>query len=178
MIWHLHINKSANLYTILKYLTVYSLKCLPFKIICSLLQKRSIAFISNLSQRCVPPYRVAFSVKESNILYIFISFEVQLLGVLAPPPSTHTLHLQQKVLELNLFFVSFHRIDVTEVQITITMLLLITAYGGTGLWDYKVSVFKCSEFLLSVLSRVHSSCDIWSCSVQVLSTPPSCVMLF
>lgn len=85
MIWHLHINKSANLYTILKYLTVYSLKCLPFKIICSLLQKRSIAFISNLSQRCVPPYRVAFSVKESNILYIFISFEVQLLGVLAPP---------------------------------------------------------------------------------------------
>lgn len=44
----------------------------PIKIICSLLQKRSIALILNLSRRYVPPYRVAFSAKESNILYIFV----------------------------------------------------------------------------------------------------------
>ncbi|KFU95794.1 Cholinephosphotransferase 1, partial [Chaetura pelagica] len=32
----------------------------------------------------------------------------------------------------------FGKVDVTEVQIAITMLLLISAYGGTALWDYKV----------------------------------------
>ncbi|XP_064011533.1 cholinephosphotransferase 1 isoform X2 [Pogoniulus pusillus] len=32
----------------------------------------------------------------------------------------------------------FGKIDVTEVQIAITMLLLISAYGGTAVWDYKV----------------------------------------
>ncbi|NXU64419.1 CHPT1 Cholinephosphotransferase, partial [Horornis vulcanius] len=32
----------------------------------------------------------------------------------------------------------FGKIDVTEVQITITMLLLISAYGGAAIWDYKV----------------------------------------
>ncbi|RLW00282.1 hypothetical protein DV515_00009208 [Chloebia gouldiae] len=32
----------------------------------------------------------------------------------------------------------FGKIDVTEVQITITVLLLISAYGGPAIWDYKV----------------------------------------
>ncbi|XP_048156227.1 cholinephosphotransferase 1 isoform X3 [Corvus hawaiiensis] len=32
----------------------------------------------------------------------------------------------------------FGKIDVTEVQIAITMLLLISAYGGAAIWDYKV----------------------------------------
>nr|XP_009910582.1 PREDICTED: cholinephosphotransferase 1-like [Haliaeetus albicilla] len=32
----------------------------------------------------------------------------------------------------------FGKVDVTEVQIAITMLLLISAYGGTAIWDYKV----------------------------------------
>ncbi|XP_072727785.1 cholinephosphotransferase 1 isoform X6 [Ciconia boyciana] len=32
----------------------------------------------------------------------------------------------------------FGKVDVTEVQIAITMLLLISAYGGTAVWDYKV----------------------------------------
>uniref|UniRef100_A0A8C5UIV6 Cholinephosphotransferase 1 n=1 Tax=Malurus cyaneus samueli TaxID=2593467 RepID=A0A8C5UIV6_9PASS len=32
----------------------------------------------------------------------------------------------------------FGKIDVTEVQIAITILLLVTAYGGTAIWDYKV----------------------------------------
>ncbi|NWH65878.1 CHPT1 Cholinephosphotransferase, partial [Geococcyx californianus] len=32
----------------------------------------------------------------------------------------------------------FGKIDVTEVQIAIIMLLLISAYGGTAIWDYKV----------------------------------------
>ncbi|KAM6094606.1 cholinephosphotransferase 1 isoform 2-T2 [Chlamydotis macqueenii] len=31
----------------------------------------------------------------------------------------------------------FGKVDVTEVQIAITMLLLISAYGGTAIWDYK-----------------------------------------
>ncbi|XP_009885739.1 PREDICTED: cholinephosphotransferase 1 [Charadrius vociferus] len=32
----------------------------------------------------------------------------------------------------------FGKVDVTEVQIAITMLLLISAYGGTAIWEYKV----------------------------------------
>ncbi|NXY42172.1 CEPT1 ethanolaminephosphotransferase, partial [Ceuthmochares aereus] len=32
----------------------------------------------------------------------------------------------------------FGKVDVTEVQIAITILLLISAYGGTAIWDYKV----------------------------------------
>ncbi|NWW38773.1 CHPT1 Cholinephosphotransferase, partial [Panurus biarmicus] len=32
----------------------------------------------------------------------------------------------------------FGKIDVTEVQLAITMLLLISAYGGPAIWDYKV----------------------------------------
>uniref|UniRef100_A0A803V9S2 Cholinephosphotransferase 1 n=1 Tax=Ficedula albicollis TaxID=59894 RepID=A0A803V9S2_FICAL len=32
----------------------------------------------------------------------------------------------------------FGKIDVTEVQIAITLLLLISGYGGAGVWDYKV----------------------------------------
>ncbi|NWS42892.1 CHPT1 Cholinephosphotransferase, partial [Probosciger aterrimus] len=32
----------------------------------------------------------------------------------------------------------FGKIDVTEVQIAITMLLLTSAYGGTAIWDYRV----------------------------------------
>ncbi|KFQ39099.1 Cholinephosphotransferase 1, partial [Mesitornis unicolor] len=32
----------------------------------------------------------------------------------------------------------FGKVDVTEVQIAITMLLLISACGGTAIWDYKV----------------------------------------
>ncbi|NXW55547.1 CHPT1 Cholinephosphotransferase, partial [Eurystomus gularis] len=32
----------------------------------------------------------------------------------------------------------FGKVDVTEVQIAITMLLLVSAYGGTAIWDSKV----------------------------------------
>ncbi|KAM9276612.1 cholinephosphotransferase 1 [Cariama cristata] len=32
----------------------------------------------------------------------------------------------------------FGKVDVTEAQIAITVLLLISAYGGTAIWDYKV----------------------------------------
>uniref|UniRef100_A0A8C4U3W8 Choline phosphotransferase 1 n=1 Tax=Falco tinnunculus TaxID=100819 RepID=A0A8C4U3W8_FALTI len=34
----------------------------------------------------------------------------------------------------------FGKVDVTEVQIAITMLLLISAYCGTAIWDYKIPV--------------------------------------
>ncbi|XP_021243288.1 cholinephosphotransferase 1 isoform X4 [Numida meleagris] len=32
----------------------------------------------------------------------------------------------------------FGKVDVTEVQIAITVLLLVSAFGGTAIWDYKV----------------------------------------
>uniref|UniRef100_A0A8C8EBW2 Cholinephosphotransferase 1 n=1 Tax=Otus sunia TaxID=257818 RepID=A0A8C8EBW2_9STRI len=45
----------------------------------------------------------------------------------------------------------FGKVDVTEVQIAIIMLLLISAYGGTAIWDHKVSELSIQSSFFGIL---------------------------
>lgn len=69
----------------------------------------------------------------------------------SPPPSTILKANRTFLLTKFLFFSFLPRVDVTEVQIAITLLLLISAFGGTAIWDYKVSVLS-----------MQCSCGVWS----------------
>lgn len=74
---------------------------------------------------------------------------VEVFEITVPPPPSTILRANRTFLLTKLLFFSFlPRVDVTEVQIAITLLLLISAFGGTAVWDYKVSVL--------------SSCGVWS----------------
>lgn len=74
---------------------------------------------------------------------------MEVFEITVPPPPSTILRANRTFLLTKLLFFSFlPRVDVTEVQIAITLLLLISAFGGTAVWDYKVSVL--------------SSCGVWS----------------
>ncbi|MGH0117208.1 UNVERIFIED_CONTAM: hypothetical protein FKN15_046129 [Acipenser sinensis] len=54
------------------------------------------------------------------------------------------------------------RIDVTEVQVSITIIYLMTAFGGTSLWDYRLPVlgWKLQTFpLLGIVGGAVFSCS-------------------
>ncbi|KAK6487952.1 cholinephosphotransferase 1-like [Huso huso] len=56
----------------------------------------------------------------------------------------------------------FGLIDVTEVQVSITIIYLMTAFGGTGLWDYRLPVlgWKLQTFpLLGIMGGALFSCS-------------------
>ncbi|MGH0137612.1 UNVERIFIED_CONTAM: hypothetical protein FKN15_020296 [Acipenser sinensis] len=56
----------------------------------------------------------------------------------------------------------FGLIDVTEVQVSITIMYLMTAFGGTGLWDYRLPVlgWKLQTFpLLGIIGGALFSCS-------------------
>uniref|UniRef100_A0A8C0J5Q1 Cholinephosphotransferase 1 n=1 Tax=Chelonoidis abingdonii TaxID=106734 RepID=A0A8C0J5Q1_CHEAB len=56
----------------------------------------------------------------------------------------------------------FGKVDVTEVQIAIIILFLMSAFGGTTMWDYKVSVSNLKLKTFPVLGIVGGA--LFSCS--------------